>query len=88
MATYRLCGDPSVYASEPGEEASREGWITHHAVYGPRETPSYGDRVKVHGRSYLVRHFTEVALADAPESCRRGRTPNQGVFDLRLEPAS
>ena len=87
MASYRLCGDPAVYVSIPGEANSREGWISHHAVCGPRETPNVGDRVEVDGKDYIVRHYGDLALADAPEPCRSGRLPNQGVFDLRLEPA-
>lgn len=86
MASYRLCGDAAAYASEPGEENSREGWISHHAVCGPRETPGYGDRVEVAGRAYRVAYWTAVALDEAPVSCRIGRDPGQGIFDLRLEP--
>jgi hypothetical protein len=86
MASYRMCGTPAKYVHLREEKNSREGWIMQLAVSAPRETPAHGDRVQVDGIDYTVEHWTEVPLAEAPPECRNGRQPNQGVFELRLQP--
>jgi hypothetical protein len=87
VASYRLCGTLADYVVLPDEENPREGWIMHLAVCGPRETPAFGDRVLVGDTDYTVAHWTKVPFADAPDECRNGCQPGQGIFELRLQPA-
>ena len=87
MASYRVCGTAADYVSLPDEgPTSREGWIMQLAVCGPRERPAYGDRIIVNETDYSVEQWTEVPLDEALHECRNGRQPNQGIFELRLQP--
>lgn len=87
MTAYRLCGGPWDYVSLPEEENSREGWRMSRAVLAPRQYPEDGMRVELEGVDYIVAKWEEVPLDDAPDPCRRGRQPNEGIFELVLRPA-